>query len=180
MELPFGKKISVGPYTVLKYSKSLSKKEVKELRDAANIPADIQKHIQRGSLPFIKVETVSGSWSVEWIIGQTMYDAINEIPLACDASGNPLYYGNGYKNLYAIFNAMFTDTCTVGDFEYQVAKQNLMNEYLNRASSAAGKDQTEEEKKDSEESLEEVYHAEQHKAMIMEMGEEVKNADERK
>lgn len=179
MELPFGKKISVGPYTVLKYSKSLSKKEVKALRDAANIPADVQKHLQRGNLPFIKVETVSGSWSVEWIIGQTMYDAINEIPLACDASEKPLYYGNGYKNLYAIFNTMFTDTCTVGDFEYQQAKQKLLVDYLNRAS-AVQKEQTEEEKKESEEALEDVYQAEQHKEMIIEMGKEVKNADERK
>ena len=179
MELPFGKKISVGPFTVLKYSKSLSKKEVKELRDAANIPTDVRKHLQRGSLPFIKVETVSGSWSVEWIIGQTMYDAINKIPLACDADGNPLYFGNGFKNLHAIFNAMFADTCTVGDFEYQQAKQKLLVDYLNRAS-AVQKEQTEEEKKESEEALEDVYQAEQHKAMILEMGKEVKNADERK
>lgn len=180
MELPFGKKISVGPFTVLKYSKSLSKKEVKELRDAANIPSDVQKHLQRGSLPFIKVESASGSWSVEWVVGEPMYEAIHEIPLACDADGDPLYFGNWYKNLYAIFNAMFTDTCIVGDFEYQQAKQKLISDYLNRASAAAQKEQTEEEKNESDEALEEVYQAEQHKAMIIEMGKEVKNADERK
>ena len=108
-----------------------------------------------------------------------MYDAINNIPLACDADGNPLYFGNGFKNLHAIFNAMFADTCTVGDFEYQQAKQKLLVDYLNRAS-AVQKEQTEEEKKESEEALEDVYQAEQHKELILEMGKEVKNADARK
>ena len=44
--LEFGKKVQVGNYYILKYSKSLSKAEVKRLRSAQNIPADIQKHLQ--------------------------------------------------------------------------------------------------------------------------------------
>ena len=57
MALPFGKTIKTRHFTVLKFSKSLSKKEVASLRE--DIPADVKKHLQRGSLPFIKIEDIT-------------------------------------------------------------------------------------------------------------------------
>lgn len=177
MEMPFGRKIRVGNFEILKYTKTLPKKELKAMRDAAGIPADVQKHLQRGWLPFIKATTISGSWSVEWICGSTMFNAINELPVAVDDNNVPQYYGNGYKNLYAILVAMFADTSTVGDTEYQVAKQKLLNEYLERASEAMKQEPTEQEQKESEEAADEVLQTEQHKAMLLDMGKDV--ADDR-
>ena len=46
MALPFGKTIKTRHFTVLKFSKSLSKKEVASLRE--DIPAEIKKNLQRG------------------------------------------------------------------------------------------------------------------------------------
>lgn len=175
MELQFGKNVKVGNFVVQKFTKSLSKKELKAMRSAAGIPADVQEHLQRAKLPYIKVSTVSGSWSVEWVIGSMMYRAIEAVPVARDAEGNLLYYGNGYKNLYAIFNAMFTDTCTVGDFEYQKAKQELMEAYLERATAAAKDEPTAEDEAESEKDADEALRIEQNRAMIIEMGKEVKN-----
>ena len=67
MALPFGKTIKTRHFTVLKFSKSLSKKEVASLRE--DIPSEIKKHLQRGSLPFIKIAKISGTWGVEYSIG---------------------------------------------------------------------------------------------------------------
>ena len=63
MALPFGKTIKTRHFTVLKFSKSLSKKEVASLRE--DIPAEIKKHLQRGSLPFIKIANIAGTWGIE-------------------------------------------------------------------------------------------------------------------
>lgn len=77
MQLEHGKKARVGNYEVLKYSKSLSKKELKQLREGATdeLPAAVKECLQRSSLSYIKVSTISGSWSVEFVVGTTMYDA---------------------------------------------------------------------------------------------------------
>src|SRR3712207_1668537 len=97
------------------------------------------------------------------------------IPVAVDDNNIPQYYGNGYKNLYAILVAMFADTSTVGDMEYQVSKHKLLNEYLERASEAMKQEPTEQEQKESEEAADEVLQTEQHKAMLLDMGKEVAN-----
>ena len=76
MALPFGKTIKTRHFTVLKFSKSLSKKEVASLRE--DIPAEIKKNLQRGSLPFIKIANISGTWGVEYSIGTSMYAALDE------------------------------------------------------------------------------------------------------
>ena len=58
MSLPFGKKLRVRNFVVLKYTKSLKPSELKQLRNQKGIPAEVQKHLQRGGLPYIKVETL--------------------------------------------------------------------------------------------------------------------------
>lgn len=131
--LPFGKKAQVGNFVVLKYTKALSKTEVKKLRAADGILADVQKQLQRGSLAYIKVSTISGSWSVEYVCGTTMFDTINAFPVAYDENENLVYYGDGYSNLYSLLNGIFTDSATVGDAEYGFAKQIAMQMYLDRA-----------------------------------------------
>jgi hypothetical protein len=159
MELPFGKRVTLGNYVILKYSKTLSKKDLKMLRKAQGIPDEIQKHLNRGSLPYILISTVSGSWSIEWCIGMGMYNAINEIPVAKDGDGNIVYYGNGYHNLYTLINNWFCYTTTVGDFEYQQATSKAMSEYLERAYKAKA-EPTAEEVAESEKAADEAFEME--------------------
>lgn len=180
--MDFGVKVKVGNYQIVKFSKSLSKSEAKKLRSIDKIPADVQKHLQRASLPFIKVSTVSGSWAVEFVIGTTMYEALDELHVVHDAAGNHTLMGNEKTNAEAIFAAMLADTTTVGDFEYQTAKQKLLKEYLDRASKKlnekadAGKSE-DDLKKESEEAVEQVIERDKHGEMIVSMGKELKKEE---
>lgn len=177
--MDFGIRVKVGNYQILKFSKSLSKKEVKELRDKERVPFEVRQYLQRATLPFIKVSTLSGSWAVEFVIGTTMYNALDELHVVHDAEGNYQLMGNEKTNTEAIFVGMFADTTTVGDFEYLTSKQRLLSEYLTRASKArnreADKGKTDEElANESEEAVQEVIDKEKHSATIIEMGEQLK------
>lgn len=180
MELPYAKEVRIGNYKVLKYSKSLGKKELKQLRGDVvdKMPSAVKECLQRGSLSYIKVSTISGSWSVEFVVGTTMYDAINEIPVAQDGDGNVTYYGTYYSNLYATINAWLADTTTVGDFEYQKAKQKALSEYLERAAKAKeakdGEKSEEERAKESGDAVQEVIDRDEHAAKLMEVGTELR------
>ncbi len=137
MELEFGKKVRVGNFYILKHSKSLTKSEQKKLRSASNIPEDVQKCLDRMSLPYIKVSTITDSWSVEFVIGMSFYNALNAVRVVMDGEGNRQLYGVEAKNIEAMLVAMFADTSVVGDYEYQKAKQELLSAFLERASKTA-------------------------------------------
>lgn len=180
--LEFGKKVSVGNYYILKHSKSLSKAEVKKFRDTQGIPAEIQKHLQRASLPYIKVSTISESWSVEFVIGMKMYALIDDCHVVLDGEGNRMLVGDE-RNLYEnIFVQMMADTTLIGDKEYRLGKLKLQKEYLDRESKRLNEDadagKTEEQlRKESEDAVQEVIDRDKHAATIMEMGEQVKKEE---
>lgn len=177
MKLEFGKPVMVGNYTITKIVKSLSRKQVKELRRISGIPKDVQKHLERAKLPYIKVQTASGSWGVEFVMGTSMYDALDDVHVVVDDRGNRQLYGVEAKNVEAMFVAMLADTTTVGDYEYNVAKQKLLQEYLDRATKAKmdeeSKKEASEAEKENEEAAREVLDAEEHKTMILDMAERV-------
>ena len=185
MELEFGKKVRVGNYYILKHTKSLTKNEVKMLRAANNIPADVQKHLERASLPYIKVATVTDSWSVDFVIGTSMYDALDGVKVVTDGDGNRQLYGVEAKNVEATIVAMFADTTTVGDYEYQVEKQKLLVSYLDRASKAkneatdAGKND-EELAKESDDAVQEVIDRDKRAETVLDMAEQVRKEEESK
>lgn len=182
MKLEFGVKVHVGNFYFLKYSKSLSKKDLALLRKALNVPDEIKKHLQRGSLPYIKVSTVTGSWSVEFVAGTTMFEALDGLKVVMDDKGVRQLYGVEAKNTEAIFVAMLADTTTVGDFEYQVAKQKLLSEYLDRAGKKlnekedAGKSE-EEIRKENDSAAQEVLDNEAHARTLVDMGEYLKKEE---
>lgn len=135
--MEFGKKVKVGNFYLLKYSKSLSSKELSKLRDAADVPAEVRKYLSRGSLPYIKASTVTDSWSVEFVIGMNMFNVLDGVKVVHDGEGVYQLYGTEERNVHALLVSMFADTTTLGDVEYNVAKQKLLSEYIDRASKAA-------------------------------------------
>jgi hypothetical protein len=178
MKLEFGKPVMVGNYTITKIVKSLSRKQVKELRRISGVPEDVQKHLERAKLPYIKVQTASGSWGVEFVMGTSMYDALDDVHVVVDDSCNRQLYGVEAKNVEAMIVAMLADTTTVGDYEYNVAKQKLLQEYLDRATKAKMDEESKKEaseiEKENEEAAREVLDAEEHKTMILDMAERVR------
>lgn len=183
MELEFGKKVKVGNFNILKFSKSLSKSELRKLRSAEKIPAEVQKYLNRASLPYIKVSTLSESWSVEFVCGTVMFNALNALNVVMDGDGNRQLYGVEAKNTEAILVAMFADTTTIGDFEYQAGKQKLLTEYLARASKAANEKadegKTDEElEKESGDAVQDVIDRDEHACMILDMAGQIKKEEQ--
>lgn len=170
--LEFGKIYRAGNFTIKKFTRTLTSKQVRQLRDENNLPREVQRELRRVGLPFIKASTVSGSWSIEWVFGMSFFKAIDEMPV----NENGEFYGTALDNLTMILTCMFADTSVVGDMEYMAKKQELMHEYFKRAAKKG--ELTEEEVKECEEAADEVLRNEQHKETLLKMGKEVENGDD--
>ena len=122
--LQFGKKYQVGNFFVFKYNRVLSKSEVNELRTQLGIPADERKKLQRAQLPYIKVEAVSGIWSVYYCCNTTVFRLIDGM------------LGEGGEEnealLAHLFNMWFMDTTVLGDDEYFLDKAKAFKAFMER------------------------------------------------
>ena len=123
--MDFGKKYRLGNYFVTKVSRSLGKKELKQLRDGKGIPESVRKLLSRGSLPYVKVEAISGVWAVEWCAGTEMYNLFDGI-LASRQADEEL------EGLALVVARMHTLCSIVGDKEMNVGINNALNGYLDR------------------------------------------------
>lgn len=171
--LELGKIYHAGNFIIKKFTRTLTKKQMLQLRDGMNIPRDVQKRLVRSGMQFIKASTVSGSWSVEWVFGMSFFKAIDEMPV----NENGEFFGVGLDNLTMILTCMFADTSVIGDMEYMAKKQELMHEYFKRAAKKG--ELTEEEVKECEEAADEVLRNEQHKETLLKMGKEVEDGDDK-
>lgn len=176
MALPFGKTIKTRHFTVLKFSKSLSKKEIASLRE--DIPDDIKKHLQRGSLPFIKIANISGTWGIEYSIGTSMYAALDEcVPVV--VGDHYEFSKNDGNTIEAFAQLMYADTSLPGDAEYTEGKLKLRDEYVareaTRRNAAADKGKSDEQlSKESDEAIQEVVDRDKHADTLLDMAEQIK------
>lgn len=158
-EMNFGKKFRAGNFEYLKITKTLSKKEMNALRDESKIPSDVRKHLSRGGLPYIVVNTIAGSWSICFVIGTAMYNLIEH---------NAMMMGDtGEKALENLFMMMYSDTAIVGDQQYWNDKAEALRGYLERTRAS----EVSQEEDDKE--LASLKAEEDAKAAIVEMGKEV-------
>ena len=165
--LELGEIYHAGNFIIKKFTRTLTKKQMRQLYNEMNIPEDIQKKLQRKGLQFIKASTISGSWSIEWVFGMSFFKAIDEMPV----NENGEFYGTALDNLTMILTCMFADTSVVGDMEYMVEKQKLMYKYFDRMANKG--EMSDEEIKESEEAADEVLKNEEHKATLINMAKEV-------
>lgn len=131
--LPFGRRIKCGNYIIEKRSKNLTKHELKKLRDDQGIPESVQKVLSRGTMPYITVSTIAGSWKVEFVIGLNMFNALDEVPFMHDGRGHYEVMA-GYENsVNMLFNFWACTTTTVGDDTFKNDVFKAMQDYLARA-----------------------------------------------
>lgn len=157
--MQYGMKYRVGNYMVLKYNKALRKSEVAELRSQMFIPPYVQKHLQRATLPVIKVFAMSGIWSIEFGCNTAVYKMLDE---------HIAIGGNRIETMFAhLFNMWFMDTTIPGDEEYKTDKAAAFKAFMERRKS----DEISEEEDDKV--LEEMKKGEENKAKIVEMSEAV-------
>lgn len=175
LSLPFGKKIRCGNYYVLKHVRALGGKELKKLRNASGIPKDVQKHLQRGVLPYITVGTAVDSWNTSFVCGMTMYNAIDELEAVHDADGHYSFVGDtkdAFEYLVTLWHCLVT---TVGDAEFQADCFNALHRFIDRTSDEQKEPLSDEENKKV---MEESEADEKHRAAIVEMSNEIKKEDE--
>lgn len=155
--MPFGKKVSVGNFYVVKVTRSLSAAEQKVLRAGRNVPQDVRKRLTRRGLPYIVVNSVSGGWSISYVAGSLMYNFIEHEYLSGE---------EGLQSLSSLFIMLFADTSILGDAEYLKAKGDALRAFVERNKAAAGD-------VDDSEILEDMKRDEQAIAVIKEMADEI-------
>lgn len=156
----FGEKYSVGNYRVFKYTKTLSKRDVQNLRK--DIPADIRKHLQRGGIPYIKVEAISGLWAIEFSIGTSVFRMLDTM---IPDKENVTMFSH-------LINIWLMDTTVPGDNEYQEAKAIALKAFMDRQKA------NEVSSEEDEATLNDVKREEEAKAAIIDMANEVKKESE--
>lgn len=174
--LGFGKKYRVGNFLVFKFNKVLRKSEVAQLRTQMGIPADVRKHLQRSYLPFIKVEAISGVWSVEFCCNTNMYRFIDNVlarAIKAENEGVKLET-NTVTDFAHFFSMFFADTTILGDSIYTVDKANALQAYMERHKALSEAEMTEADKSKDEDDLEAVRKDEEAKATIIDMTENFK------
>lgn len=133
--MDFGKKYRVGNFEIIKLSRSLTKNEIKRLRMEAGIPVSVQKHLTRGSLPYIKVKAISGMWALEWSVGMTMFNIFDGADFE-DVQQREVMRG--------LLTRLYTITSVLGDAQMERDIQKTLADFLGRIK--ADKDNKEEEK----------------------------------
>lgn len=123
-KLPFGKKIIVGNFYIVKITKTLSKREINALRDDLGIPKEMRKHLHRSGLPYIVVSTMDEGWSVRFALGTTMYRFIEEEYGRFDDGGSDVL-----RNLFLM---MYMDCTVLGDAAYLEDKGKALNAFIAR------------------------------------------------
>lgn len=122
--MDFGKRYRVGNYWVLKFSKVLRKADIEALRMQMGIDKERWKELRRSSMPFMKVEAVSGLWAIEFSCYTTVYHLLDQM------------VGEGGKEnemiLYHMFNMWFMDTTVAGDDAYQHDKAEAWKAFMGR------------------------------------------------
>lgn len=175
--LPYGKEIKIGNYKVLKFTKSLSKSQLKGLRADENVPAGLKKQLARAGIPYIKVEAISGIFALTFCFNTQVFRWLDYcIPVAFEAQekGETLAK-NSVADILYVFGMWMTDVCTTGDQKYYEDKANALKALIERQKSIAGAVETPEEKAEDDKILEEVKADEEAKAKLVEMAKEVED-----
>lgn len=176
--LPFGKEVRIGNWKVLKFTKALSKEQMKALRKSTG-NGDV-KGLSRAGIPYIKVEAISGVFALTFCFNTQVFRWLDYcVPVALEAyeSGETLEK-NSLADILHVFGMWMTDVCTTGDQQYYADKASALKSLIDRmqpAGKTAGTDETAEEKAKDDKVLEEVKADEEAKAAIVDMAKEVED-----
>lgn len=124
--LKFGKKYNVGNYYLLKKNKTLSKKEIGELRDEIGIPKEFRENLRRDGVPVIVVSSVSGHWRVEYMPMLRMYQLLDDIEL--DENDEVV----DVEMLDTLFSMIYANATVLGDEEFYASIKECYVELLKR------------------------------------------------
>lgn len=173
-EIPFGKKMQFGNFTVLKFNKTLSGKQTKVLREGLGmIPKSERGKLTRAGIPYIKIEAISGIWAMELCCNTDMYRQIEYMASLAMAEGDTP--GTNTANIHHLCNMFFSDTAIRGDEKYFMDKAAALKGFMERHKASK---ETAEDKAADDKILDEMQEDEKVKAAIKEMAEEAAKGGE--
>lgn len=123
--MPFGKVCRVGNFRVLKTNRTLSKKQIAELRAESGLPKDFLGKVKRDGLPYIKVSAISGVWGVEFTVPTAMFYFLDS---------RDYNDADDLRGLGNLFTTWLADTTLIGDLGYWKAKGQLVSDLVSRQS----------------------------------------------
>lgn len=132
----FGKKYRIGSFFLFKYTKTLDKKSLGVLREAYKMSDKEKRGLDRMKMPFVKVESLTGGWGIEWIAGSSPYAFLES---AFDESGELIEERK--KSVENYIYLLFTDTNVLGDGEYYADKGNALRAFVDRQKSESENDE---------------------------------------
>ena len=121
--MDYGKIYKSGNFTIMKFTKTLGRKELLALREEMKLPKEFWKTLPRNCVPYIKVSTLSGMWQVHFAVTTAMYHFIESMIDRAD-------------ELAGIFSMMLADTTLLGDEGYYAGKTKLISEFMDRQKSS--------------------------------------------
>jgi len=175
--LPFGKKIQVGNYTVLKFTKTLTKNQLKQIRESKDIHPEVRKRLTRSGLPFIKVEAISQIWSIEFCCNTAVYLFIDRVLpqalLAAQEKREPEF--ESIADFAHLFGMWMTDTCVQGDSIYYADKGKALQALIERQKA---RPTTQEENEKDDAAIAALQTEEKAKATILDMAKTLEKGGE--
>lgn len=124
-KMEYGKKYVIGNFVVLKYNKVLRKSEVAEYMNTVGLPAELRGFLERSTMPYIKVKSQNGLWGIEFCYGTGVYHTLDN-HVAEGGKNNDAIFGH-------LFNMWYVDTTCPGDDEYQKAKADAIEAFIERS-----------------------------------------------
>lgn len=107
MKIPFGKKVRCGNFYVLKKTRVLSKKEMKELR------GELLQNLGRAGLPYIEIGSLSRDWKIEFSAGTDAFARIDGAEVSEGDAGRLLYEGEAERNISHFMTRCWAATSVV-------------------------------------------------------------------
>lgn len=128
--MDFGKSYRIGNFEVVKLSRSLSKRELKMLRDERQVPEELRKHLTRGSLPYVKVRAISGIWAIEWSAGTAMFNLFEGCFGSTGSAGTD--ETDVLEGLKGLVSRMYSLCSIVGDKQMNADLTKALSDFLER------------------------------------------------
>lgn len=127
--IPFGVRLRCGNFYIQKFSRGLSKNELYALRKDLVLPKGTRLPSVRGTLPFIRMATISGSWRMEWACTMRMFSILDSLEVV-DGALSP----SALVELNGLISMLYTETTVLGDDDFLRDRVKAMNDYLLRIS----------------------------------------------
>lgn len=175
--LPFGKVLRAGNFMYMKHVVSLDRKRLRELR--GKVPFIPKGAGNVTGVSFIRVSTVSGSWSLDISCVYQIYNAIDQAPFEVSKDGEASFKGSALGIMSLLADRLYADTTLVGDAEYTRQKMEALKDFLDRRTARKGARESAEEKKKDDEILAEEESRMRTEDTIRGLGEEILKADEK-